>query len=76
MAVIFPPSKRLQTVQVLSFARYGIKAIAINEDVPNDPVPWKGICDAEYSVLPEQFWKTTRVTSLDLHVWLQRTDNF
>ncbi|KAH9058860.1 hypothetical protein EDB87DRAFT_1685261 [Lactarius vividus] len=63
MAMIFSPSNRLQTVQVLSFSRYGIKAIAIYEDTPIDPVLWKGIRDAEYSVLlvqPEQLWKTSR----------------
>jgi ATP-dependent helicase YprA (DUF1998 family) len=41
MAIVFSPLKRLQSVQVLSFARYGIKAITINEDTPNDPVLWK-----------------------------------
>ncbi len=37
MAIIFLPLKRLQAVQVLVFARYQIKAIAINEDTLNDP---------------------------------------
>jgi hypothetical protein len=41
MAIIFSPSKRLQSVQVLTFSRYKIKAIAINEDTPNDPALWK-----------------------------------
>jgi hypothetical protein len=41
MAIVFTPLKRLQAVQVLSFARYQIKAIAINEDTPNDPALWK-----------------------------------
>lgn len=41
MAVVFSPLKRLQAVQVLTFARYQIKAIAINEDTPNDPDLWK-----------------------------------
>jgi hypothetical protein len=41
MAIIFTPLKRLQAVQVLAFARYQIKAIAINEDTPNDPELWK-----------------------------------
>ncbi|KAH9160732.1 II DNA helicase [Lactarius sanguifluus] len=61
IAIIFSPLKRLQSVQVLSFARYGIKAIAINEDTPNDPDLWQNICDGEYSVLlvqPEQLCMT------------------
>ncbi|KAH9014989.1 II DNA helicase [Lactarius pseudohatsudake] len=61
IAIIFSPLKRLQSVQVLSFARYGIKAIAINEDTPNDPDLWQSIRDAEYSVLlvqPEQLCMT------------------
>ena len=41
VAVVFSPLKRLQTVQVLGFARYQINAIAINEDTPNDPDIWK-----------------------------------
>ncbi|KAH9070707.1 P-loop containing nucleoside triphosphate hydrolase protein, partial [Lactarius deliciosus] len=61
IAIIFSPLKRLQSVQVLSFARYGIKAIAINEDTPNDPDLWQSIRDVEYSVLlvqPEQLCMT------------------
>ncbi|KAH8993095.1 P-loop containing nucleoside triphosphate hydrolase protein [Lactarius deliciosus] len=61
IAIIFLPLKHLQSVQVLSFARYGIKAIAINEDTPNDPDLWQSIRDAEYSVLlvqPEQLCMT------------------
>ena len=41
MAIVFSPLKRLQVIQVLEFARYNIKAIAINEDTPNDPELWK-----------------------------------
>lgn len=41
MAIVFSPLKRLQAVQVLTFTRYNIKAIAINEDTPNDPELWK-----------------------------------
>ena len=41
MAIVFSPLKRLQAVQVLAFSRYQIKAIAINEDTPNDPDLWK-----------------------------------
>ena len=41
VAVVFLPLKRLQTVQVLGFARYQINAIAINKDTLNDPDIWK-----------------------------------
>jgi superfamily II DNA helicase RecQ len=41
MAIVVSPLKRLQAVQVLAFSRYHIKAIAINEDTPNDPDLWK-----------------------------------
>ena len=41
IAIIFSPLKRLQAVQVLIFSQYQIKAIAINEDTPNDPHLWK-----------------------------------
>ncbi|KAH9011631.1 II DNA helicase [Lactarius pseudohatsudake] len=57
MAIIFSPLKRLQAVQVLTFARYQIKAIAINEDTPSDPDLWQDIRTGMYSVLivqPEQ----------------------
>ncbi len=50
MAIIFLPLKRLQAVQVLVFARYQIKAIAINEDTPNDPDLWK-VCTLRLFVL-------------------------
>ena len=41
LAVVFSPLKRLQAVQVLTFEEFGIRAIAINEDTPNDPKLWK-----------------------------------
>lgn len=41
MAIIFSPEERLHSVQVLTFARYKIKAITINQDNPNDPALWK-----------------------------------
>jgi superfamily II DNA helicase RecQ len=41
LAVVFSPLKRLQAVQVLTFEEYGIKAIAINEDTPNNSDLWK-----------------------------------
>ena len=41
MAVVISPLERLQAVQVLVFAWYQIKTIAINEDTPNDPELWK-----------------------------------
>ena len=41
VAVIFSPLKRLQVVQVLTFSRYNIKAIAINEDTPDNVELWK-----------------------------------
>ncbi|KAH9022119.1 hypothetical protein EDB85DRAFT_1895384 [Lactarius pseudohatsudake] len=41
MAIIFSPLKQLQAVQVLTFARYQIKAIAINEDTLSDPDLWQ-----------------------------------
>lgn len=41
VAVVLSPLKWLQVVQVLEFSRYQIKAIAINEDTPNDPDLWK-----------------------------------
>jgi superfamily II DNA helicase RecQ len=41
MAIVFSPLKRLQAVQVLAFSCYQIKAIAINEDTPNDSGLWK-----------------------------------
>ena len=41
MAVVISPLKRLQAVQVLVFARYQIKTIVINEDIPNDSELWK-----------------------------------
>ena len=47
MAIIFSPLKRLQAVQVLVFSQYQIKAIAINEDTPNDPHLWK-VCGYIY----------------------------
>ncbi|KAI9442063.1 P-loop containing nucleoside triphosphate hydrolase protein [Lactarius psammicola] len=57
MAIVFSPLKRLQAVQVLVFSCFQIKAIAINEDTPNDPDLWKDIQNGVYSVLivqPEQ----------------------
>src|SRR6266702_1131634 len=50
IAIVFSPLKHLQSVQVLNFARYGIKAIAINKDTPNDPVLWK-VCLCRLFVL-------------------------
>ena len=47
MAIIFSPLKQLQAVQVLVFSQYQIKAIAINEDTPNDPHLWK-VCGYIY----------------------------
>jgi superfamily II DNA helicase RecQ len=48
MSVVFSPLKRLQAVQVLTFAHYQIKAIVINEDTLNNPDLWKvsasGLC--------------------------------
>lgn len=41
ISVIISPLKRLQAVQVLEFERYQIKAVAINEDTPNDQILWK-----------------------------------
>jgi ATP-dependent helicase YprA (DUF1998 family) len=41
ISIVISPLKRLQTVQVLEFERYGIKTVAINEDTPNDPQLWK-----------------------------------
>ncbi|KAN0135294.1 hypothetical protein V8E53_006859 [Lactarius tabidus] len=52
---------RLQVVQVLTFSRYNIKAIAINEDTPNNIDLWKDIQSGVYSVLivqPEQLCMT------------------
>lgn len=40
-SIIFSPLKRPKAVQVLTFARYEIKAIAINEDTPNALDLWK-----------------------------------
>ncbi|KAH9053208.1 hypothetical protein EDB87DRAFT_282071 [Lactarius vividus] len=41
MAIIASPLKWLQAVQVLTFSRYQIKAIAINEDTPSNPDLWQ-----------------------------------
>ena len=41
VAVIFLPLKHLQVVQVLTFSRYQIKAIAINEDTLDNVELWK-----------------------------------
>ncbi|KAH8991914.1 hypothetical protein EDB92DRAFT_1858905 [Lactarius akahatsu] len=41
MAIVFLPLKWLQAVQVLTFSRYQIKAVAINKDTLNDPNLWK-----------------------------------
>ncbi|KAF8256917.1 P-loop containing nucleoside triphosphate hydrolase protein [Lactarius quietus] len=59
LAIVFSPLKRLQAVQVLAFSRYQIKAVAINEDTPNDQNLWKDIRNGVYSVLivqPEQLF--------------------
>ena len=50
MAIVLSPLKQLQAVQVLVFARYQIKAIAINEDTLNDPELWK-VCTLQLVVL-------------------------
>jgi hypothetical protein len=39
--VVVSPLKRLQTSQVAVFQKYGISAVAINEDTPNDSDLWK-----------------------------------
>ncbi|KAF8811263.1 P-loop containing nucleoside triphosphate hydrolase protein [Phlegmacium glaucopus] len=57
LAVVFSPLKHLQAVQVLTFEEYGVKAIAINEDTPNDSDLWKNIQKGAYNMLivqPEQ----------------------
>lgn len=41
MSIIFTPLKRLQAVHVLEFEKFGIAAISINEDTPNNPDLWK-----------------------------------
>jgi ATP-dependent helicase YprA (DUF1998 family) len=41
ISIIISPLKRLQTVQVIDFERYGVRTVAINEDTPNDPLLWK-----------------------------------
>ncbi|PPR02849.1 hypothetical protein CVT24_002327 [Panaeolus cyanescens] len=61
MAVVFSPLKRLQAVQVLTFEEYGLKAVAINEDTPDDPKLWKEIEAGKFQVLliqPEQLSST------------------
>lgn len=50
MAIVFSPLKRLQVVQVLEFSRYHIKAIAINEDTPNNLELWE-VCTSAWPVL-------------------------
>jgi hypothetical protein len=57
LAVVLSPLKRLQSVQVLIFEEYGIKAIAINEDTPNDSNLWKvcsllALCQSITSLVP------------------------
>ena len=60
MAIIFSPEERLHSVQVLTFARYKIKAITINQDNPNDPALWKvciyGLFVLDYCDLCVTFW--------------------
>jgi superfamily II DNA helicase RecQ len=51
MSIVFSPLKWLQAVQVLELSRYNIKAIAINEDTPNDPDLWKVCTCMSYLVL-------------------------
>ncbi|KAH6904498.1 hypothetical protein BKA70DRAFT_1085122, partial [Coprinopsis sp. MPI-PUGE-AT-0042] len=41
VSVIVTPLKRLQVVQVAQMERFGLKAVAINEDTPNDRALWK-----------------------------------
>ncbi|KAI9573490.1 hypothetical protein HD554DRAFT_1980743, partial [Boletus coccyginus] len=41
ISVTISPLKRLQTTQVLESEQYGIKTIAINEDIPHDEDLWK-----------------------------------
>ncbi|KAJ3546404.1 hypothetical protein NMY22_g2073 [Coprinellus aureogranulatus] len=57
IALVVCPLKRLQEAQVAEFARYGIRALAINEDTPRNPELWKDVENGVYSVLivqPEQ----------------------
>ncbi|KAJ2930420.1 hypothetical protein H1R20_g6675, partial [Candolleomyces eurysporus] len=57
ISLVVSPLKRLQVVQVGTFEKYGIRAVAINEDTPGDPELWKRIKSGYYSVLivqPEQ----------------------
>lgn len=41
MSMIISPVKRLQAVQILEFEWYGVKTVAINKDILNDPALWK-----------------------------------
>ena len=40
ISVVISPLKRLQVVQVAAFEKYGLRAIAINEDTPKDVELW------------------------------------
>jgi ATP-dependent helicase YprA (DUF1998 family) len=40
-SLVIVPLKRLQQTQAQAFTRYGISAVIINEDTPDDPQLWK-----------------------------------
>ena len=50
LAVVFSPLKRLQAVQVLTFEEYGIIAIAISEETPDNSDLWK-VCSHRISLV-------------------------
>ncbi|KAJ7679800.1 hypothetical protein B0H17DRAFT_943826 [Mycena rosella] len=56
-SITISPLKRLQILQAAEFERWGISAICINEDTPNDKELWTKICSGHFQhliVQPEQ----------------------
>ncbi|KAF8803590.1 hypothetical protein BYT27DRAFT_7109423 [Phlegmacium glaucopus] len=65
LSIVITPLKCLQAVQVIEVARYGIEALAINEDTPHCPELWKHIQEGRYKLLlvqPEQ------LSTIDGHI--------
>ncbi|KII83167.1 hypothetical protein PLICRDRAFT_33051 [Plicaturopsis crispa FD-325 SS-3] len=57
VSLVLCPMKRLQMTQVAEYAKYGVRAAAINMDTPDDPIFWKDVQDGNYNLLlvsPEQ----------------------
>ncbi|SJL07927.1 uncharacterized protein ARMOST_11285 [Armillaria ostoyae] len=58
ISINISPLKRLQTVQAADFLTWGIRALCINEDTPDDSKLWNSIRNGDFKFLivsPEQF---------------------